>query len=88
MTIAPPRGPTQKCCLGPQVLLRGLVYHWERPLSKPQVGGRREVNIRLCWGRKSSPNKFWIDKAGELALFNVVGLSRSLCDEGKGTQSH
>ena len=88
MTIAPPRGPTQKRCLGPQVLLRGLVYLWERPLSKLQVGGRWEVDIRLCWDRKPSPHKFWIDKAGELALFDVVGLSGSPCDEGEGTQSH
>jgi hypothetical protein len=88
MTIAPPRGPTQKHCLGPQVLLRGLIYHWERPLSKPQVGSWWEVDIRLCWGRKPLSNEFWIDKAGELAVFNVTGLLRFPCDEGKGTQSH
>jgi hypothetical protein len=28
MTIAPPGGPTQKRCLGPQVSLRNLVYLW------------------------------------------------------------
>ena len=88
MTITPPRGPTQKHCLGPHVLLWGLIYLWERPLLKLQVGGRWEVDIRLCWDRKLSPNEFWIDKAGELALFNVAALSGSPCDEGEGTQSH
>jgi hypothetical protein len=88
MTIAPPRGPTQKRCLGPQVLLRGLVHLWERPLSKLQVGSRWEVNVRLCRNGKPSPNEFWIDEAWEFALFNVAGLLTSSCDEGKGTQSH
>jgi hypothetical protein len=88
MTIAPPRGPTQKRCLGPQVLLRGLIYHWERPLSKPQVGSWWEVDIGLYWDGKPLPNEFWINKAWELALFDVAGLSRLPCYEGEGAQGH
>ena len=88
MTIAPPRGPTWKRCLGSQVLLLGLVYLWKRSLLKLQVGSRWEVDVRLCQNRKPSPNEFWIDEAWELALFNVVGLLTLPCDEGKGTQSH
>ena len=88
MTIAPPRGPTRKRCLGPQVLLQGLVYLWERPLSKPQVRSRWKVNVGSHWNGEPSLNEFWIDKAGELALFDIAGLLRSPCDEGKGTQSH
>ena len=71
-----------------QVLLLGLVYLWKRSLPKLQVGSRWEVNVRLCQYRKPSPNKFWIDEAWVLALFDVVGLLTLLCDEGKGTQSH
>jgi hypothetical protein len=84
MTIAPPRGPTQKHCLGPQVLLCDLVYLWLWPLSKPQVCSRWKVNIGLYWDGEPSLNEFWIDKAWELALFDVTGLSRLPCDEGEG----
>jgi hypothetical protein len=88
MTIAPPRGPTQKHCLGPQVLLQGLVYLWKRSLVKPQVGRGWEVNIGSRWDRESLLNKFWIDKAWKPALFSIGGLSGSLCNESVGAQKY
>jgi len=88
MTIAPPRGPTWKCCLGPQVLFLDLIYPWERSLSKPQVGGRWKGDIRLCCNGKLLLNKFWVNEAWELTLWNIAGFLRLLCDEGEGTQSH
>jgi hypothetical protein len=88
MTIAPPGGPTQKHCLGPQVLLQCPVYLWERSLAKPQVGRRWEVNIGSCWDRESLLNKFWIYEAWEPALFSIGGLSGSPCDESEGAQKY
>jgi hypothetical protein len=87
MTIAPPGGPTRKHCLGPQVSLWDLYLSLGVASSKPQVCGRWKVNIGLYWRRKLLLNKFRIDEAWELALFDVTGLSRLPCNEGKGTQS-
>jgi hypothetical protein len=52
------------------------------------VGSWWEVDIGLYWDGKPLPNEFWINKAWELALFDVAGLSRLPCYEGEGAQGH
>ena len=78
MTIAPPRGPTWKHCLGPQVLLQGFVYLWERPLSKPQVGRWWEVNVGSHWDRELLLNKFQVNKAWKPArhILKITNISQ------------
>src|ERR1700733_2934896 len=51
-TIAPPRGPTWKHCLGPQVSPQPCYHNRSTPESGSCVGGWWEVNIGWYWNRE------------------------------------
>src|ERR1700733_1342785 len=51
-TIAPPRGPTWKHCLGPQVSPQPCYHNRSTPESGSCVGGRWEVDIGWYWNRE------------------------------------